>query len=65
LLGEAGVPEKPIVFRVPPECPHCGAEDGVRLQHTIKGPHDGIMEWRCAACNAEWVVRQEDEHRST
>jgi hypothetical protein len=45
---------------VPPVCPpKCGQGGRVNLQQTLKGP-TVILEWCCAACDAEWpVIRKE------
>jgi len=52
------------MVRVPDECSRCGWWGTVNLQRTIESDR-GVLVWRWSACNAEWVVRdQQDNPRS-
>ena len=39
----------------PRRCPHCDAEDRVKLQKVIRGDN-AILMWICGACHSEWMV---------
>lgn len=48
----------------PDQCPECGldlayvGDDGVRYSRrfgvVVRGVFDGVLFWRCPACNAAW-----------
>ena len=46
-----------MTHQLPPprRCPHCGAEDRIKLQKVIRG-ETAILMWICAACSSEWMV---------
>jgi len=54
------MPTSPVTIRIPRQCPHCGREGVVRLQHVIRG-EQATLEWHCGGCGQEWAVTRSEE----